>query len=170
MLDNSVTTQSFKNLYGTFWRMVYRCKNSVTFEKCPLVQELKLKTWRSALFDHFLYFRFQPHRKRMLSNYNWPALTYGPFSKKVSYIFYYRWCINRVRPTSIKQNIQKSLIFASYGYIDWISLNTCMLNSTDNYHTVFRVIIAPEYTQLHSWMADILSFLTVVSDWKSVNY
>ena len=78
-----------------------------TFEKRSLVEELKLKIQRSAIFFTFSI-SAQPLGgtfQILLHHFHLWAVD----QKSVIQIFE-RWCINRI----MKQNIQKVLIFGSY--------------------------------------------------------
>ena len=45
------------NIWTPFFGQRVHEETAVTLEKCPLVEELKLRTWRSTIFS---YFQFQP--------------------------------------------------------------------------------------------------------------
>ncbi len=51
LFNNSVNTPSLENLL--FDQRSIDAKSAVTPEKCPLVEELKLKIRRSPFFSHF---------------------------------------------------------------------------------------------------------------------
>ncbi len=96
--NNFDNTQSFKN-----WKGSIDEKSAVTLEKCPLVEELKMKTQRSAIFSHF---QFQPIHYRSLS-----TLTHlWTLCQENNVQIFASSCINKI----MEQNVQKVLILGLY--------------------------------------------------------